>query len=91
MYLPSLWFVVISTFLLTAALLAGQSYLLAPVAAPCLLLAYGYSVVRRKRKARNAYPASREEEMRLVERQRYLLAKEAILDRVKRKRLRKQS
>jgi hypothetical protein len=71
--------------LLTAALLAGQSYLLVPVAGSCILLGYGYAVVRQKRIARRTYLASGEEEMRLVERQRYLLSKEAILDGAKRK------
>jgi hypothetical protein len=89
MYRPSLWFVALSTILLTAALLAGKSYLLVPAAGSCILLGYGYAVVRQTRKARNAYLASGEE-MRQVERQRYLLAKEAILDGAKRKRLRKQ-
>ncbi len=90
MYRPSIWFVALSIILLTAALLAGHSHLLVPVAGSCILLGYGYAVVRRKRIARRAYPASGEEEMRLVERQRYLLAKEAILDGAKRKRLRQQ-
>jgi hypothetical protein len=76
--------------LLTAALLAGKSHLLVPAAGSCLLLGYGCSVMRQRRKARNSYRASREEEAQRVEQQRYLLAKEAILDGAKRKRLRKQ-
>lgn len=87
---PSLWFIALSTILLTAALLAGQSHLLVPVAGSCILLGYGYAVVRQRRMARRAYPASGEAEMRSVERQRYLLAKEAILDGARRKRLRQQ-
>ncbi len=90
MYRPSLWFVALSMILLTAALLAGQSHLLVPVAGSCILLGYGYAVVRQKRIARRAYLASGEAEMRLVDRQRYLLAKEAILDGAKRKQPRRQ-
>ncbi len=90
MYKPSLWFVALSLILLTAALLAGKSHLLVPAAGSCILLGYGYAVVRQRKEARNAYPASGKEEMQLVERQRYLLAKEAILDGAKRKRLRQQ-
>ncbi len=90
MYRPSLWFVAIIMILLTAALLAGKSHLLVPAAGSCLLLGYGCSVMRQRRKARNSYRASREEEAQRVEQQRYLLAKEAILDGAKRKRLRKQ-
>jgi hypothetical protein len=92
MYKPSLWFVAISMILLTAALLAGKSYLLVPVAGSCLLLGYCYSVVRQQQNARRMPPASREEEVMLVEKHRYLLAKEALLDGAKRKhkQLRKQ-
>jgi hypothetical protein len=92
MYKPSLWFVAISIILLTVALLAGKSHLLVPVAASGILLSYCYSVVRRRRNARRSYPRSREEEVMQVEKQRYLLAKEALLDGAKRKhkQLRKQ-
>jgi flagellar biosynthesis component FlhA len=91
MYKPSLWFVTISLVLITTALLAGTGHLLVPVAGSGILLGYGYSVVRKRRKARSQHPASREAEAQRVEQQRYLLAKEAILDGAKRKRLRKQS
>ncbi|MBD0256878.1 MAG: hypothetical protein ICV83_14260 [Cytophagales bacterium] len=91
MYRPSLWCVAISTILLTSALLAGKSHLLVPAAGSCILLGYMYAVIRQRRKARSVYLASGEAEMRQVERQRYLLAKEAILEGAKRKRLRKQS
>jgi hypothetical protein len=49
-------------------------------------------VDRQRRKVRRTRPASREEEVMLVEKQRYLMAKEALLDGAKRKhkQLRKQ-
>jgi hypothetical protein len=92
MYKPSLWFVAISIIVLTAALLAGKSHLLVPVTGSCILLGYCCSVDRQRRKVRRTRPASREEEVMLVEKQRYLMAKEALLDGAKRKhkQLRKQ-
>ena len=90
MYKPSLWFVALGTILLTAALLAGKSHLLVPVAGSGILLGYCYSVIRRRRNARRTHPGNQEEEVMQVEKQRYLLAKEALLDGAKRKQLRKQ-
>lgn len=89
MYKPSPCFVAISTILLTAALLAGKSHLLVPVVASGILLDYGCSVFRRSRNARRTLPENREEELVRVEKQRYLLAKEALLDGARRKQLRK--
>ncbi len=84
MYTPSRWFVALSILLLTVALLAGKSHLLVPVAGFGILLGYGWSVVRRRKRA--SRPGSREAEVMQVEKQRYLLAKEALLDGAKRKR-----
>lgn len=91
MYKPSRWFVAVSFLLLTAALLAGKSHLLVPVAGSCVVLGYGYAALRR-RQVRGTRQHRREQEVMLVEKQRYLLAKEALLDGAKRKRrqLRKQ-
>jgi hypothetical protein len=90
MYKPSRWFVALSMILLIAALLAGKSHLLVPVAAYGILLGYCYSVARQRRDARRTHSGSREAEVMRVEKQRYLLAKEALLDGAKRKQLRKQ-
>jgi hypothetical protein len=92
MYKPSRWFVALGTLLLTVALLAGKTHLLVPVAGSGILLGYGWSVVRRRKQASRPHPGSPEAEVMQVEKQRYLLAKEALLDGAKRKRrqLRKQ-
>jgi|GEM_PF-5778757 len=90
MYKPSLWFVAISLLLLSAALLAGKSQFLVPVAGSCIVLAYGCAALRRRQNAPGTRQRRRQREVTLVEKQRYLLAKEAILDGAKRKRLRKQ-
>lgn len=45
MYRPSLWFVALNMIPLTAALLAGKSYLLVFVAMSFILLGYGYAAV----------------------------------------------
>ena len=90
MYRPSFWFIAISFFLLTAALLAGKSQFLVPVAVACVLLGYGCAALRRRQQARGTRQHRRQQEVILVEKQRYLLAKEALLDGAKRKQLRKQ-
>jgi hypothetical protein len=90
MYRPSLWFVAISFLLLSAALLAGKSQFLVPVAGSGVVLGYGCAALRRRRKARGTRQHRREQEVMRVEKQRYLLAKEALLDGARRKRLRKQ-
>ena len=86
MYTPSRWFVALGTVLLAVALLAGKSHMLVPVAGCGILLGYCCSVVRRRKHASRTPPGSREEEVMQVEKQRYLLAKEALLDGAKRKR-----
>ncbi len=90
MYRSSLGFVALSFLLLTAALLAGKSQFLVPVAGSCVVLGYGCAALRRRRQARGTRQHRREQEVMLVEKQRYLLAKEALLDGAKRKGLRKQ-